>query len=579
MSLPTLSVSDILKDGDYHSYPLHSCIAIGNLGTLQFLLNKASLDTINESDGKWGAPLHISVYLGNEEAVDMLLKAGACPVRKPDFVLEEYNATPIGVAARLGDMNLLLKLWQHVGFDAAELGGCLIEAAGYGQPSTIGALLDLGRENWPMKTKGLALNRAAGDWKVENIRLLLSRYAFDAGILDTALAQVPPKVWPIRDQTESDLSAQSRVIKLPMTAGADPGTFLRYLSRPLLTHAAVHRHLHVCLEALLDNGADPNASVNAQGQTALHYLAVKGRGQMGHLPKGGLHLPEEPSEAAFRTFFRFNASVLQQDIFGNTPLHFAASTSNLETLQLMLSSLPTDLERKAALMLRNHRGESLLHFASGGAQIDIVEYLLSEEVGLLVDEATSRGWTAFLSALAPVSSNSRSGKIKTAQLLLHHGADPTVVTHDGWTALHCLAIKHGQHEDSELTNFIDTLVSNSVSVDSQARFACDDLDLPWRHDNMRGIPYGCSELRYLEDPEEWGRVVRSDLTPLHVAARAGAIGTTRALLRHGADPTAVDSEGNSPAKLAGDLKYHRFVYPAEDQDRMISLIMEAGGSY
>ncbi|KAH7005610.1 ankyrin repeat-containing domain protein [Fusarium venenatum] len=398
----------------------------------------------------------------------MLLKAGAGPVLEPDLLFEKYNTTPLGVAARLV----------------------------YGQPSAIGVLLDLCRENWPMKTKGLALNRAAENWKVDNIRFLLSRCFFDEDMLDSALTQVPPKVC-VRDPTESELSAQSQPIKLLMTAGSDPSASLRYLSRPLLTQAAAHKHLHECLEALLDNGADPNAVVNPQGQTALHYLAVKEQKEVQYWPKEALARPEEAREAAFRTFFRFNASILQQDVFGNTPFHFAAFTSDLKALQLMLSNLPTELERKAALMLRNHQGESLLHFSSSGAQIDIVEYLLSQEVGISVDEVTLRTWTPFLSALAPVSTTLRLVKIKTAQLLVDHDANPTVITHGGWTALHCLALKHDRNED------------DGVLVDSRARFASDgfDLDLPWRRRDIRGISYGCSELRYLEDPKLWGRVV------------------------------------------------------------------------
>ncbi|KAG8359127.1 hypothetical protein FVEN_g3206 [Fusarium venenatum] len=426
----------------------------------------------------------------------MLLKAGAGPVLEPDLLFEKYNTTPLGVAARLGNMKLFLKLWQHVGFEISQLDGCLIDTAVYGQPSAIGVLLDLCRENWPMKTKGLALNRAAENWKVDNIRFLLSRCFFDEDMLDSALTQVPPKVC-VRDPTESELSAQSQPIKLLMTAGSDPSASLRYLSRPLLTQAAAHKHLHECLEALLDNGADPNAVVNPQGQTALHYLAVKEQKEVQYWPKEALARPEEAREAAFRTFFRFNASILQQDVFGNTPFHFAAFTSDLKALQLMLSNLPTELERKAALMLRNHQGESLLHFSSSGAQIDIVEYLLSQEVGISVDEVTLRTWTPFLSALAPVSTTLRLVKIKTAQLLVDHDANPTVITHGGWTALHCLALKHDRNED------------DGVLVDSRARFASDgfDLDLPWRRRDIRGISYGCSELRYLEDPKLWGRVV------------------------------------------------------------------------
>jgi ankyrin repeat protein len=50
----------------------------------------------------------------------------------------------------------------------------------------------------------------------------------------------------------------------------------------------------------------------------------------------------------------------------------------------------------------------------------------------------------------------------------------------------------------------------------------------------------------------WGKVIRHDLTPLHIAAEFGAIAIARELLRHGADPAAEDSEGNPPARTAGN---------------------------
>ncbi|KAH7197302.1 ankyrin repeat-containing domain protein [Fusarium flagelliforme] len=581
MSAPTLTVSEIFKDKHYASWPLHFCVAIGNLGTLQYLLDKATPDAINESDDKWGTPLHISIYLDNEDAVDMLLKAGARPARMPDYVYEEYHTTPIGVAARLGNMNLLWKLWQHVDFETVGIESCLVEAAGYSQPSTVDAILGWGRERWSLEVEGHALSEAAKRWNIENIRFLLSRCSFVQESLDSALGQVPATIRFKKRQTDSVRAAQSQTIKLLMDAGADPCNSKAFVrssmirDEPLLVHTIAYEDLHNCLEAMLENGTDPNVSINAQGQTLLHYVAIAARGRIMFRPRLTLPL-QDPSEAACKLLFRFNASVLQQDMFGNTPLHFAAATSNLYFLQYMLSSLPTELERKATLRLRNHQGESLLHFASGGAQISIMEYLLSDEVGLRVDETTFRGWTPLLNALAPSSTITGSSKLEAARLLLARGADPTVVTHDGWTALHCLAINSRLPQPGESENLVGELLSRGVLLDSRASFAFDEHDQSRQVRSKQGILYGCLQLHHLEDPKLYGKAIRSGLTPLHVAALHGTIDVVRALLKRGADPAAEDSKGNSPARLAGDSK--EFCY-YKDQEDMISLLLEAGGSY
>jgi ankyrin repeat protein len=578
MSAPTLTVSEIFKDKHYASWPLHFCVAIGNLGTLQYLLDKATPDVINESDDKWGTPLHVAIYLDNGDAVDLLLKAGARPARMPDCVYEEYHTTPIGVAARLGNMKLLWKLWQHVDFETVGVESCLIEAAGYSQPSTVDALLEWGRERWSLEAEGHALSKAVKHRNIENIQFLLSRCYFARESLDSALGQVPAQ----KIQTDFDHAVQSQTIKLLMDAGANPSNSKascgcrETYTVPLLMHIVTHEGLYNCLEALLENGTDPNVSINAQGQTLLHYVATAGRRRSLFRSRASLSPLYDPREGGFKTLFRFNASVIWQDVFGNTPLHFAAATADINVLQRMLSTLPTELERRAALRLRNHRGESLLHLASGGAQIDVMEYLLSDEVGLRVDEATLRGWTPLLNALAPVSTMTRSSKLEAARLLLARGADPTVTTHDGWTALHCLAMNPRLGQPGESENFVGELLSRGVPLDSRASFAFDEHDQSMEVRSKRGISYGCLQLHQLEDPKLYGKVIRSGLAPLHVAALCGTVDVVRALLKRGADPAAEDSKGNSPARLAGDSKDFGYY---KDKENMIPLLFEAGGSY
>ena len=218
----------------------------------------------------------------------------------------------------------------------------------------------------------------------------------------------------------------------------------------------------------------------------------------------------------------------------------------------------------------------MLHFASGGAQIGIMEYLLSDEVGLRVDDTTFRGWTPLLNALAPSSTIPGSTKLEAARLLLARGADPTVATHDGWTALHCLALNSRLRQPGESENLVGELLSRGVPLDSRASFTFDEHDQSREVRSKQGILYGCLQMHHLEDPRLYGKVIRSGLTPLHVAALHGAIDVVRALLKRGADPAAEDSKGNSPARLAGDSEE---LYYYKDKENMISLLLEAGGLY
>ncbi|RGP79495.1 ankyrin repeat [Fusarium longipes] len=411
--------------GLQNDHPLHFSVATNDLSKLQDLLSTSTPDSIDEPDGERGSPLHIAIYLNNLAAVDILLNAGADHLKLPNFVHQGFNTTPIGLAARLNNQGILQKLWQHVNPDVDTLntkrfGSYLCDAAEYGHVATISNLLDWGQDGWSLKSKGRVLVAAANNWRFENIQFLLSRCSIEQESLNLALAQVTVKrpCFDRREHTESERMAQSQSIKALMDAGADPKS---------------PEASQIC--------ADPNV-INSRDQTALHYLGAHKRKD----PKTKYRfIVEEPSEEVFRLLLRFNASVIYQDAYGNTPLHCAAYASPVETFHMLLSSLPTESQRNSALRSSNHKGEVLLHFTSAGGQVDIVRYLLSDDVGFHVDETASRGWTPFLSALAPASPNitGLSKKSEMAQLLLSRGANAVATTHDGWTLLHCLAMHPG----------------------------------------------------------------------------------------------------------------------------------------
>ncbi|RFN53970.1 ankyrin repeat protein [Fusarium flagelliforme] len=564
---------------------LYSSIAVGDLTALRRFLS----DKLDVSASIYGAPLHQAIYRENEEAVDILLQAGADPLKEPEIFHLEYLTTPFGLAARLNNRAILKKVWQHInpdinGYDMQGFDSCLVEAAQYGDVATLGAVLRWGQNNWSSESRSRALSAAADNWHVENLQLLLSeRMPFEKEALDDALAQVtvPKLCFERRDQTQAEIAAQSQSIKVLMAAGADPskpGPRGICMGEPILIWTAVCRKLYTCLEALLENGADPNIS-NSQGQTALHYLGARVKRDPTWRRR---REDNEPTEAVFNTLLVFNASICQQDLAGNTPLHFAAYGSPIRVLHQLLSSIPVELQ-KNALTMPNHNGETALHFASAGGQIDTIKYLLSDNVGLDINETASMGWTPLLRALAPTEPSltnlSLLSKIEAAHLLLAHGADPSKSAHDGWTPLHCFAMNRTYGKSDERPRLVETLVLCGNSLNSRASFALDNPPTrrTRKHGVQEGLHWGCRESQYIESPIEWGKARRFGLTPLHIAAEFGALDTVVALLRHGADPTAEDSEGNSPARLAGYSK--KYSSRSEARGTVMTTLIDAGGTY
>ncbi|CAG7566319.1 unnamed protein product [Fusarium equiseti] len=512
---------------------LSSSIAVGDLTALRRYLS----DKLDLAASRYGAPLHQAIYRENEEAVDILLQAGADPLKEPEIFHLEYLTTPFGLAARLNNHAILKKIWQHVdpdinGYDMQGFDSCLVEAAQYGDTATLGVVLRWGQNNWSPESRSRALSAAAENWHVENLQLLLSEtIPFEKDALDVALAQVtvPKLCFERRDQTQAEIAAQSQSIKVLMAAGADP-------------RARVQR--------------DPTLRRRMEDNV--------------------------PTKAVFHTLLAFNASIRQQDLLGNTPLHFAAYGSPIEVLHQLLSSIPVETQ-KNALTMPNHNGETALHFAAAGGQIDTIKYFLSDNVGLNINETASMGWTPLLRALVPTEPSladlSLSSKIEAAQILLANGADLSKSAHDGWTLLHCLAMNPSNGEIDEIPQLVETLLLDGTSVDSRASFTFDNSpSRPTRkHGVQEGLYWGCRESQYIESPIEWGKARRFGLTPLHIAAEFGSLDTVLALLRHGADPTAEDSDGNSPARLAGNSK--RYPSRSEARGTVMTILIDAGGLY
>ncbi|KAG8358779.1 hypothetical protein FVEN_g12745 [Fusarium venenatum] len=60
---------------------MNSAIAVGDLTALRRFLS----DELDEPARPYGAPLHLAIYLENEEPVDVLLQAGADTLKEPEI--------------------------------------------------------------------------------------------------------------------------------------------------------------------------------------------------------------------------------------------------------------------------------------------------------------------------------------------------------------------------------------------------------------------------------------------------------------------------------------------------------------
>ncbi|KAG8668180.1 hypothetical protein FPOAC1_007557 [Fusarium poae] len=531
-------------------YPLHASICKNDLSTLQEVLSSPEVSyLLSAGDGCWGTPLHVAVYLDNIDSVNLLLQAGVDVAG--DSSAHEHRLSPLALAARVGNQRLLWRLWQHLHSRTEArnivVNSCLFQASITGQVTILRALLAW--KEWTTEAKNEALFWAARSWKAYSAEVLTSELSFSQDVLDRTLHCAVNFRTLFGDDFKLEYSGddyvqQQLLIAHLVDVGANPNVTIN-VQPPIIT-AARHINLVGALKVLLDKGANPNGT-DHRGKTALHFL-----GSPAALHQSGPVV--RLNETAIRILLGQYPSVLCRDNeSGASPLHAAAFGSNLNTLHLYLSSLPTE-QRSEALRSKNNYDETLLHYAAAGAKCDIVEFLLSQ--GLDVNCINTNGWTPLHCALTPASRGSQlngfaksiSEALKIAKILLFHGADPCAVTAEGWTPLHCLSLFAGRKkENTKLAQFVDEMINRGVDIHARATFIfwnelgnIEPKYYYWGHDVHASI----------RDPDISGATVRFGYTPLHFAAAHGSISMAKAILDHGADPLSKDVRGNTAIKIA-----------------------------
>ncbi|XP_048257810.1 serine/threonine-protein phosphatase 6 regulatory ankyrin repeat subunit A-like [Haliotis rufescens] len=475
---------------------LHSASEMGNLSRVKVILSQRGTD-INCNEWIGRTPVMWAAGSGHREVVELLVSKGA-----NESIVDRFDNNILHSAGRGGDVEVVQYVLSHDLVDINVRGSCrrtpVMVAAENGHREIVKLLVDKGGDMSLVDEKNdNILHLACLCGQKEVVKYVLSQDIVDIngrGRQTTTPVMLAARnghkeVVELLVKKGADLSLAyntpgSNVLHLACFYGhvdvvkyllsqdtVDVNSRGRYKQTPMM-RAAKNGHKEV-VELLVKKGADLSLAYNADGSNVLHLACVNG-----HVDVVKYLLSQDTVNINSRGWRK------------RTPMMRAAEEGYKEVVELLVS-------KGADASLVDKRGNNLLHLACQRGQMELVKYIVSQD---MVD-INRRG----LKKRSPVMIAAESGHKEVVELLVNKGADASLMDKKGNNILH-LACQMGH---VEVVKYV--LSQDIVDINSRG----------WK-----------------------------TKTPMMMAAEEGHKEVVELLLNKGTDPSLVDKRGNNILHLA-----------------------------
>uniref|UniRef100_A0A669EC53 Ankyrin 1 n=1 Tax=Oreochromis niloticus TaxID=8128 RepID=A0A669EC53_ORENI len=523
--------------------PLHIASRRGNVMMVRLLLDRGAQIDAKTKDEL--TPLHCAARNGHVRIIEILLEHGA-----PIQAKTKNGLSPIHMAAQGDHMDCVRQLLQY----NAEIDDITLDhltplhvAAHCGHHRMAKVLLDKGAKANARALNGFTpLHIACKKNHMRSMDLLLKHSASLEAVTESGLTPLHVAAF----------MGHLNIVKNLLQRGASPNASNVKVETPL--HMASRAGHCEVAQFLLQNSAQVDAKAK-DDQTPLHCAA-----RMGHKELVKLLLEHKASPDSATTA-------------GHTPLHIAAREGHVQTIRILLDA-------GAEQIKMTKKGFTPLHVASKYGKVDVAELLLErganpnaagkngltplhvavhhnnlDVVKLLVSKGGSAHSTA-RNGYTPLHIAAKQNQMEVASCLLQNGASPNSESLQGITPLH-LASQEGRPD------MVALLISKQANVNLGNKNGLTPLHLVAQEGHV-GIAdtlvkqgasvYAASRVistEYTYLVHQMTHHIFMGYTPLHQAAQQGHTDIVTLLLKHGAQPNEITSNGTSPLGIAKRLGY------------------------